>query len=406
MSIKILLMCRSVPFPPRSGAPLRLWQLLNALSRVGDVDVVSFGEREVDAHEMPIAARWTHLGDDIPEARFSGLGKILKLFRPREYPFENDFCTDELNATVRRLLKSARPDVVVISHWKDALPRAISDHPCIVVDAHNIESMLDGGIQKRRSSGLRDRYARQRFLRRERKLFRAARNVWTTSEVDAVQVTELARAAKVKVIPNAVDTGRYQKVLTSHLERSSRDDEQEQRTYKIGFIGTYFYEPNQKSAMRLIDEIFPIIREQEPKSELWLVGKDPTPEMLEAASRDPRIHVTGVVADTLPYFRDLDLMIVPIVVASGTRLKILEAFAAGLAIVSTAKGAEGIAATNGRELVIAESSEALAGEALRLLRDHVALRSQITAAAELVERSYSWTSVQRSVSDAVAELIK
>ncbi len=403
--MKILLMCRSVPYPPRSGAPLRLWQLLNALAKIGPVDVLSFGDREADALQMPTATSWTHLGDDIPEKRASGWRLLRKLLQPREYPFENDFCNAELNAAVRDLIAERRPDIIVLSHWKDALPRAIRRHPRLIIDAHNIESLLDGGFRTGRSGGLRARFAAWRFRRRERKLFHAARNVWTTSEVDAAQVVSLDRKAIVRVVPNAVDTERFDSVLAGRLARGSNVDGRLPRACKIGFIGTYFYEPNETSAIRLIEEIFPSIAKQLPRSELWLVGKDPTPAMLEAASRDPRVRVTGAVDDTLPYFRDLDVLIVPIVVASGTRLKILEAFAAGLPVISTAKGAEGIA-VEGRELVIADSSEALAGAAVRLLSDPVKLRSQISAAAELVDRSYSWTGTQRAVSDAITELMK
>lgn len=405
MALRILLMCRSVPFPPRSGAPLRLWQLLNALANIGIVDVVSFGDREADAGSMPVAASWIHLGDDIPEARVSGFRLLLKLIWPREYPFENDFCTGDLNSKVRGILRDLRPDIVVLSHWKDALPRALRGHRRLVVDAHNIESLLDGGFRAQRSEGLKARFARWRFRRRERELFRAAQRVWTTSKVDAAQVLQLDHKAQVRVIPNAIETERFRAVLTSRLAGDVGEESRVARSYKIGYIGTYFYEPNQTSAMRLIEEIFPLIAERLPRSELWLVGKDPTPEMLDASIRDPRVRVTGPVDDTLPYFRDLDVLIVPIVVASGTRLKILEAFAAGLPVISTAKGAEGISAVDGQEIIIAESSEALANAAIRLLGDRNMLRAQITAGSELVERSYSWTSAQRTVSEAIAELM-
>jgi len=404
--MKIILVCRSVPYPPRRGASLRLWQLLNGLAKVGTVDVVSFGDREIDAERMPIAASWTHVGDDVPEARVSGLMLLLKLIRPRQYPFENDFCTGELNAQLVSILRGLRPDVVVLSHWKDALPRAIRGHRRLIVDAHNIESSLDGGSRAQRNDGLKARFAKWRFRRRERKLFHAAKSVWTTSEIDAAQVLQLDRKAKVRVVPNAVDTERFRAVLTNRLAGDVCDQGRATGAYKIGYIGTFFYEPNQTAAMRLIDEIFPLIAERLPGSELWLVGKDPTQEMLNASGRDVRVRVTGSVDDTLPYFRDLDVLIVPIVVGSGTRLKILEAFAAGLPVISTAKGAEGIAAVDGQEIIIAESSEALANAAIRILGDRNALCAQITAGSELVERSYSWTSAQRTVSEAVAELMK
>jgi len=372
---------------------------------LGTVDVVSFGDREIDAERMPIAASWTHIGDDVPEARVSGWRLLLKLVRPREYPFENDFCTGELNLQLGSVLRDLHPDVVVLSHWKDALPLALRGYRRLVVDAHNIESLLDGGFRAQRNDGLRARFAKWRFRRRERKLFRAAQSVWTTSNIDAAEVVRLDRKAKVKVIPNAIDTERFRAVLTGRLARDTGDQARVAGAYKIGYIGTYFYEPNQTSAMRLIDEIFPLIAEQLPRSELWLVGKDPTPEMLDASIRDPRVRVTGAVDDTLPYFRDLDVLIVPIVVASGTRLKILEAFAAGLPVISTAKGAEGIAVVDGQEIIIAESSEALANAAIRLLGDRNTIRAQIAAGSELVERSYAWASAERTVSEAVAELM-
>src|SRR5207302_6064687 len=101
-------------------------------------------------------------------------------------------------------------------------------------------------------------------------------------------------------------------------------------------------------------EVLPAVRRRVPGARLTIVGKGPSPELLALASADDHVHVAGHVPDVAPYFRTADVLAVPLEAGGGTRLKILEAFAAGLPVVGTPVGCEGITADDGVHLVVAE----------------------------------------------------
>ncbi len=107
------------------------------------------------------------------------------------------------------------------------------------------------------------------------------------------------------------------------------------------YMGSFGYRPNVDAAFELAEEVLPALRRLGARARLTLVGRGPTPEMERLAAEDPDIVVTGSVPSMLPFLSRPCLMPVPLRHGSGTRLKVLEAFAAGYAVVSTAKGVAG-----------------------------------------------------------------
>jgi glycosyltransferase involved in cell wall biosynthesis len=145
----------------------------------------------------------------------------------------------------------------------------------------------------------------------------------------------------------------------------------------------------------LLDEVMPLVWRQAPDTHLYLVGKDPAPEIL--ARRSERVHVTGPVESIVPYLRQSAASLVPLRWESGTRFKILEAFACRCPVVSTTLGAEGIQVTHAQHLLLADTPEDFANAALKLLSD-AAERERLSAAGyELVRREYDVSSAARCI---------
>jgi glycosyltransferase involved in cell wall biosynthesis len=130
---------------------------------------------------------------------------------------------------------------------------------------------------------------------------------------------------------------------------------------------------------------------------LTLVGRAPTLTMRAAAAQDPDVCVTGGVPSVLPYFAAPCIVALPIRSGSGTRLKILEAFAAGAAVVSSAKGAEGITVRDGQDIRLAKTADDFAAVIALLWQDDAARRRQTAAALALLEKSYSWPAAARAI---------
>jgi polysaccharide biosynthesis protein PslH len=403
--VRTLFVLREAPYPVRSGAPLRMWQNIEVLATRGPVFAFSIGgPKEVDGAPSPLSG-WLHIDRaeyDAKPAR--GIARLRKIVSPRQFPVDNDTITVELNRRLRAYIRSVRPDLIVISHWTDAYPAALKEFPSVVVDAHNIESVLARDLARagvRRPSLVRT-LEHVRFRRRELKMFRQAKRVWVPSEHDAQLVAKLDRSlAKPVVWPNAVDVESYASVR-SRTTAPVVGLEPNGKT--MIYVGFFWYSPNARAAQQLIAHTLPAVRRRHPDARLLLVGKDPTDFMLDAASRDRGIVVTGGVPDTRPYLALADVCAVPLTEGSGTRLKLLEAFSCGIPVVSTNKGAEGIDAANGREVVIADDPDRFALEIADVFEQPARYRDQTRFALDLVRERYSWTALAERLDAALPSL--
>lgn len=400
--LRTLFVLREAPYPVRSGAPMRMWQNIEVLATRGPVFAFSIGgPREFAATPAPLAG-WLHVDRAEYEVRPAhGLERVRKLIRPRQFPIDNDTITDELNARLRAYIGVIQPDLIVLSHWTDAYPDALKEFPAVVVDAHNVESLLARDLaQAKDPSGSVTRTLEQlRFQRRELKMFRQAQRVWVPSEHDARTVMQLdGSLPKPLVWPNAVDVDSYAPVR----QRTTPPlDGLEPNGRTIVYIGFFWYDPNARAARQLIEHTLPAVRRRYPDARLLLVGKEPTQLMLDAAARDRGIIVTGCVDDTRPYLALGDVCAVPLTEGSGTRLKVLEAFSSGIPVVSTSKGAEGIEAVSGRELVIADDPERFAAAVVDVFDDPDRYQEQARRALDLVRARYSWSALVERLDEAL-----
>jgi glycosyltransferase involved in cell wall biosynthesis len=161
------------------------------------------------------------------------------------------------------------------------------------------------------------------------------------------------------------------------------------------FIGSMDWLPNIDGVVYFVREILPQIRRHRPDCTLAIVGRTPTPEVAELARRDPKIQVTGTVPDIRPYLWGSAVSIVPLRIGGGTRLKVYEAMAAGIPVVSTTIGAEGLITSPPENIRIADTPETFAGACLDLLGDAAERQRMADAALAMVSARFSWEAVSR-----------
>ncbi len=202
--------------------------------------------------------------------------------------------------------------------------------------------------------------------------------ILVVSDIDRTRCERARPGHRVMVIPNGVDC---------EAVRPSPVSSQDQPI--LLFTGDMGFGPNVDAAILLATRVFPEVRHRFPQAELRLVGRNPSPRVLHLSG--PGITVTGQVDDMRPYLHQATLYVAPHFTGAGTRTKLLEAMAAGLAIVTTSIGIEGIEATHDREVIIADDPAALSRAALRLL-DNPQERAQLGASSRrLVEQRYDWS---------------
>ena len=162
------------------------------------------------------------------------------------------------------------------------------------------------------------------------------------------------------------------------------------------FSGNMEYHPNRSAVRFFRREVWPLLRERWPRLVWRLVGKNPE-AVREFTSGDPRIEVRGAVADAVAELARGRLAVVPLLAGSGTRLKILEAWAAGLPVVSTTLGAEGLPVCDGENILLADGAAALADAISRLLACYEIREKLGTAGRLLLEKEFTWEVAWKSL---------
>jgi len=256
----------------------------------------------------------------------------------------------------------------------------------IVLDEHNVEYEIRHRTVAIARSPLRKLHDYVDYLAlksEEQRAWRAVDACAVTSSRDEDAVRAAFPAARTAVVPNAVDTQFF-------TPRGVRPDP---RT--LLFFGALGYYPNVEAVLFLVHEVMPLLRRMDRSLRLVIVGASPPPEVQRCAGSD--VIITGEVEDVRPYLERAHVVVAPIRIGGGTRLKILEAMAMAKPIVSTTLGAEGIAAADQRELLLADTAGAFAAQVDRLLNDDDLAASLGSAARRLVETSYDWSASARNL---------
>jgi glycosyltransferase involved in cell wall biosynthesis len=169
----------------------------------------------------------------------------------------------------------------------------------------------------------------------------------------------------------------------------------EARAADLVFVGSMDWLPNVDGVLWFVREVLPLIRRRRPETTLTVVGRTPPPKILELGKADPKIEITGTVPDIRPYLWNSAVSIVPLRIGGGTRLKIYEAMAAQIPVISTTIGAEGLTAHPPEDIRIADTPAAFADECLSLLADPTARTQVASAAWQMVHDHFSWEQVSR-----------
>jgi glycosyltransferase involved in cell wall biosynthesis len=394
-------------YPPIGGLALRNWQNINIMRKFGSVGVFSVFNWNSKGKTLPDVDLWHHYNIARPRSLWEKLERRVWWLRPyghpdADWPYANT-AAQELDEVIAKF----QPNLVVFEEvWLYRYLPVVKRHECrIIFDNLNVEADL---FQQKYASveGLRSQLKVKLQLPQlksiESDLIRQSDQVWVCSEDDTHLLQNLyGQVSHTHVVPNGINVMHYNGVRLGQCPPPSG---LEQKRRNLLFLGQLSYPPNTVAAELLIDQIYPRLKEIYPDCRLLLVGRNPSQPMQEAAKREPGIIVTGQVPDTRPYLAAASAMIVPLLQGGGTRLKILEAFAAGCPVVSTTKGAEGLQVRDGEHLLIRDGTEELVAGVCQLWSESSLGEKLASSAYELVQAEYSWEAVGRRVEQVVQKL--
>ena len=385
---RALFLSAEAPYPPVGGGALRSASLLEYLGRSYAVDAIVFRQAgDPDPGQAIPTGRVERM--DVIELPYHSKQPIERAIRNAWRIVRNrPPLVDRFSGFadhISKLLTGEHYEIAVIEHfWCAPYVAQVRPHAAsVILDLHNIESVWHSRLAAS-ENGARA-WALGRFATAsgalERRLLPEFDLILATSESDAALARQLVPGTNVCVYRNA-------------LPETPQPRRLEQQA--IVFSGNLEYSPNISAVRYFRENIWPLLEARWPELKWRIVGKNPG-AIRHLVAGHPRIELTGYIKDAVTVVAECQVAVVPVLAGSGTRVKILEAWAAGTAVVSTTIGAEGLDCSDEAQLVIADEPQPFADAVTRLLaspQDRVRIGS---AGRRLFEERYTWPAVWKTL---------
>ncbi len=364
-----------------------MFELLKRLAKKNHVHLFSFVESKQELEQKKTL-----------EKHFQGVTLILKK-RNREgrltYPNTvSEFTQPDYTMALETLLEVEKFDIIQAEY------PFLSQYQLLAPDVKKVITEIDilfhtqmqkAYSQKSIFKKITDLHEAFRLFAYEKKFGRDADLVLAMSPKEGKYFHEMT-GARVKVSPNGVDT----KAIEYRLPG---------KAHQILFVGNFRHSPNLDAILYFVKEIYPLIRKRDLSARLVIAGANP-PDKVKRTAMDPSVTVTGFVPDIIPFYYSSGCVVAPITRGSGTRLKILEAMAAGVPVVSTSIGIEGIEASDQRDILIADKPDKFADSVLRIFADRDLANNISKNGRMLMEEKYDWDTISRKLIDDYRELLR
>lgn len=386
--MKVLLLTQVLPFPPDSGPKVKTWNVLKYLARHHEVTLVSFvrGDQQADIEQLRPYCHAIHTVQIKRGPLPDGVAMLQSFANHQPWMMVRDDRA-EMRALIDHLCAETQFDVAHADQLNMAQYAARVRGARKILDAHNALWLLYKRLAETMRPGPKKWLLERdwRLLKEyEGRLCREFDGLLAVSEEDAVALRSAAGTdLAITVIPIAVDT--------DELPVAVRQPQAQHLLH----IGTMYWPPNIDGMQWFIQDAYNQIRAARPDVVLDVVGSRPPQELTAYNGNGHNINVTGYVADVQPYLEQCGVFIVPLRAGGGMRVKILEALARGLPLVTTSLGCEGIAVKHGQHVLIADTPQEFTQAVLSLLNDRALADKLGRNGRALIEDTYDYRAACR-----------
>lgn len=385
--MKVLVLDEWIPYPLISGKRLRSYNLLARAARRHDITYLCFadpsGEEDARRQIKSLGIRLATLprkNPFVPKYRLYSLA-LANLFSPMPLVMRKHFREDYL-ARLNQLVREENFDLVHCEWTHYGVYATRLQGLPLFLSSHNIEAMPWQRLYQHEKNPIRRAFLRlewQKMLKLEDAVCRKFDHIGTVSEDDRQKFETLYGCESITIIPNGIDVNYYSLVRPNFTEKA------------LVFSASFDTFVNQDAVAYFMESIFPKVLERDSKVSVIFLGKDP-PSLLQKYAGE-RVVFTGTVEDVRPHLSRSAICVVPVRVAGGSRIKILEAMAAGLPVVSTPEGAEGLEVVPGEHVLIARTADEFGKCVIQLLNDRSLVESLTVKARGLVRDRYDWEGI-------------
>ena len=387
--MKIVVVNEGLAYPPNAGNRIRTLNLLLPLARRHDITYLCRGVEDRSETERAIQFYADHgirvrmTSDYAP--RKAGIAFYARLAANLLSPLPFSVATHNSPLVRREILRIVAQEAVDL--WQFETPLyADTLRPTNqrrIVMAHNVESL----IWQRHYETARDPLTRfymkrqwHKYERFEQAVLSQASHVVAVSDEDARLFQTRFGVDRVTVVDNGVDVGHFAETA----------EQREPQPHQLLFLGSLDWRPNVDSIDILLSRVFPAVHAAEPRATLRIVGRNPSPSLVRQIRAAPGVELHADVPDVRPFLKHAALLAVPLRIGGGSRLKILEAAAAALPVVSTRVGSEGLAFEHNRDMLIVDDIDGMPRAILECLRAPEAAAQRACNALNLVRARYNW----------------
>jgi glycosyltransferase involved in cell wall biosynthesis len=388
--LKILWLKTGPLHPLDTGGKIRTYNMLKELKKKHHITYIALAPLETKDENKQKAVEYCQEAIWIPweETSKDNYKLYIELFQNMlfsDLPYAvQKYQSLEMQEYIERLDCSGNYDIIICDFLIPSVNIKKKLATPSVLFQHNVESL----IWKRRydnAKGIKRVYLynqRKRMEQYEQKGCMLFDGVATVSVNDSdILKEEFGLTNIIGDVPTGVDTS-YFKPIEAVKRRGS-----------IVFSGSMDWDPNEDAVLYFVKEIYPLIKEKAPYASFTVVGRNPSQRLKSLNKLDSSINITGTVEDVRPYLTESEVYVVPLRIGGGTRIKIFEAMAMALPVVSTSIGAEGLSVKNGENILLSDQPEEFADNVIKLLQDQKNREEIGEKALTLIQKRFSWGAV-------------
>lgn len=386
--MKILVLSAYLPGRGLHGGSSRIYELFHHLHRYHELTLLTFKNRTDDDSRIQELKRICHKLYVVP----------MMDRRPFYwYPFEPfiDYHSSEFRSKLQKLLKKEKFDLVQFEYvqmgvflpYVTGVPTLLTEHEVNFLSYRKNIPLLNSPIQK-----IKTYYNSLQMMKRELEILRKVDRVICMNQLEADALQGYLPVERMTVLPHGVDTSYFAPM-----------PEIEPEPFAIGFFGAYHHYPNVDAVLHFTEKIFPQIKERVPEAHFYVIGIHPPPEF-DALRKRSDITVTGFVPDIRPYLARCRVIVAPLRLGLGMRVKTLEAMAMGKPIVASELACAGMDLVDGNHAIVANTDESVAESVCYLIQDRECSANLGREARRLVEEKFNYTTIGRQLEQLYHEM--